>query len=68
MFPSFFMKPQSEFSQYLPTFRVKKDEYFDKISKIVKQEPNLFYLIKASENNNRLKSTICFTISMMLEN
>jgi hypothetical protein len=28
----------------------------------------MFYLLKANENNNKLKSTICFTISMMLEN
>ena len=66
MFPSFFMKPQSEFSQYLPIFDAKKNEYFDKVSKIIKHEPTLFYLLRATENNSKLKSNICFTISMML--
>ena len=28
----------------------------------------MFYLLKANENNVKLKSTICFTITLMLEN
>jgi hypothetical protein len=62
------MKPQSEFTPYLQSFEEKKSEFYDKLNQIVKREPTLFYLMKASENNNKLKSTICFTISLMLEN
>ena len=68
LFPSFFMKPQSEFSKYLTSFKEKKEEFYEKTSQIVMREPSMFYLLKASENNSKLKNTICFTISIMLEN
>jgi len=62
------MKPISDFSQYLSSFDSKNSEFFFKASYIVKREPTMFYLLKASENNSKLKVTICFTIGMMLEN
>jgi hypothetical protein len=32
LFPSFFMKHQSEFTSYLGTFTEKKQEFFDKVA------------------------------------
>jgi hypothetical protein len=62
------MKPQSEFAPYLQTFSERKQEFFEKIELVVKREPTLFYLLQAPENNNKLKATIFYTISLMLEN
>jgi len=32
LFPSHFMKPQSEFTPYLQSFEEKKPEFYDKIN------------------------------------
>ncbi len=71
MFPSFFMKPQSEFTSYLTEGGFsgdKKNDFANKINQIIKREPTLFYLLRALENNSKLKVTMCFTLSIMLEN
>ena len=62
------MKPLSDFTPFVTNFDENKEQYFEKVSQVIKREPSLFYLITASENNSKLKSTICFTISAMLEN
>lgn len=67
LFPSFFTKGHSEFTPYLQSFSDKKAEYFDKVKPLILREPTIFYLLKAPENNAKLKSTISFMLSIMLE-
>jgi hypothetical protein len=66
MFPSFFTKGQSEFTPYLQQFAA--DKYFEKVAPLIKREPTIFYLLKAHENNAKLKCSISCMLSSMLEN
>ena len=71
LFPSFMMRQQPEFNQYLQNFEnlnVQK-EFMKKVFPILqKHEPTLFFVIMQDKSNSQLKSSIYATIQSLLEN
>lgn len=66
IFPSFMMRTQSEFSQYLYTYEDNTKQEKDFTSKVFEvietQEPTLLYVIRQPNNMSHLKSQMYATL------
>eukprot|EP00347_Sterkiella_histriomuscorum_P021491 403333793 len=70
LFPSFFLRSPTEFTQYLPQeeYIKRRLEFQEKIQGNALREPSLFYILKSKDNSTKLKQTICYIINVLLEN
>jgi len=69
LFPSFMMRPQSEFKQYLYKFESNEKVFTEKSFALMdNQEPTLFFVIRQPQNQSQLRSSMYATLQVLLEN
>ena len=68
LFPSFMMRPQSEFKQYLYKFESNEKVFTEKSFALIdNQEPTLFFVIRQPQNQSQLRSSMYATLQVLLE-